>query len=84
MESPLSSCPRPRVISDQKRKAKAAKRGGGKIESLDALLESGEDRYRFEPKDPADPAKLFDQGRFSCNGRCAVAAWILLEFEVVP
>lgn len=47
--------------SNERRKDNAAKRGGGRIESLEALLLNAEDRYRFEPRDEADPAILYDR-----------------------
>ena len=48
-------------ISNELRKERVEQRGGGRVESLDALLENAEDRYRFEPGEEADPAKLYDQ-----------------------
>jgi RNA polymerase sigma factor (sigma-70 family) len=47
--------------SNEWRKDNAAKRGQGRIESLEALLRSAEDRYRFEPRDEVDPAALYDR-----------------------
>ena len=47
--------------SNEWRKEHAAKRGQGRTESLEAVLENAEDRYRSEPRDESDPARLYDQ-----------------------
>ena len=47
--------------SDLWRSERAAKRGQGRVESLEAVFENPEERYRFEPRDEADPARLYDR-----------------------
>ncbi|MEW6161643.1 MAG: sigma factor [Verrucomicrobiota bacterium] len=46
-------------LLDQWDKARAEKRGGGKVFSLDE--QSAEARYRFEPTDPASADKLYER-----------------------
>jgi RNA polymerase sigma-70 factor (ECF subfamily) len=46
---------------DQRDKHAALKRGAGQVLSWEGLLEQAEDRYRLEPRDQIDPAKLYER-----------------------
>lgn len=47
--------------SDQRDKEIALKRGGGRVSSLETLMEQAEDRYQLDPHDELDPAKLYER-----------------------